>query len=66
MEETVYQCPECNFNADNLIELDLHLTGKKKHTHTIKQRIPEDKKRLLLKLCIIRHVTASSPHSARF
>jgi hypothetical protein len=32
MEETVYQCPECNFNADNLIELDLHLTGKQKQT----------------------------------
>ena len=32
MEETVYQCPECNFNADNLIELDLHLTGKQTQT----------------------------------
>ena len=28
MDETVYQCPECNFNADNLTELDGHITGK--------------------------------------
>jgi hypothetical protein len=27
MDETVYQCPECNFNADNLKELDLHIMG---------------------------------------
>lgn len=26
MDETVYQCPECNFNADNLHELDSHIT----------------------------------------
>ncbi|RNA39941.1 zinc finger Xfin-like [Brachionus plicatilis] len=26
MDETVYQCPECNFNADNLNELDSHIT----------------------------------------
>jgi hypothetical protein len=25
MDETVYQCPECNFNADNISELDSHL-----------------------------------------
>lgn len=25
MDDTVYQCPECNFNADNLNELDMHL-----------------------------------------
>ncbi|CAF0861756.1 unnamed protein product [Brachionus calyciflorus] len=25
MDETVYQCPECNFNADNLNELDSHI-----------------------------------------
>lgn len=25
MDETVYQCPECNFNADNLTELDGHI-----------------------------------------
>ncbi len=29
MDETVYQCPECNFNADNLTELDGHITGKR-------------------------------------
>lgn len=28
MDETVYQCPECNFNADNLVELDSHMTGE--------------------------------------
>ncbi len=27
MDETVYQCPECNFNADNLVELDSHITS---------------------------------------
>merc|ERR1712127_81801 len=25
MDEIVYQCPECNFNADNLEELDNHM-----------------------------------------
>ncbi len=29
MDECVYQCPECNFNADNLTELDNHMDGKK-------------------------------------
>ncbi len=28
MDETVYQCPECNFNADNLTELDGHILGQ--------------------------------------
>ena len=28
MDETVYQCPECNFNTDNLNNLDAHITGK--------------------------------------
>lgn len=28
MDEIVYQCPECNFNADNLEELDNHMDGK--------------------------------------
>lgn len=27
MDEIIYQCPECNFNADNLTELDIHITG---------------------------------------
>ncbi len=30
MDETVYQCPECNFNADNISELDSHMIGKKR------------------------------------
>lgn len=28
MDETVYQCPECNFNTDNLDNLDAHIQGK--------------------------------------
>jgi len=28
MDECVYQCPECNFNADNLTELHNHMDGK--------------------------------------
>ena len=27
MDETIYQCAECNFNADNLTELDSHIMG---------------------------------------
>lgn len=27
MDETIYQCAECNFNADNLTELDSHIIG---------------------------------------
>ena len=25
MDDIVYQCPECNFNAEDLTELDVHL-----------------------------------------
>jgi hypothetical protein len=35
MDEIVYQCPECNFNADNLVELDTHMDG----VLTIKKKI---------------------------
>ncbi len=25
MDDIIYQCPECNFNAEDLSELDVHL-----------------------------------------
>lgn len=25
MDDIIYQCPECNFNAEDLTELDVHL-----------------------------------------
>lgn len=34
MDETVYQCPECNFNADNLKELDIHILDNHSKMHS--------------------------------
>ena len=36
MDETVYQCPECNFNVDNINELDSHMIGKKIYSTVLK------------------------------
>jgi len=35
MDETIYQCPECNFNADKLTDLDSHINEN--HSKTLNQ-----------------------------
>ena len=33
MDDIVYQCPECNFNAEDITELDVHLLEY--HSNTV-------------------------------